>query len=212
MSFAWIALVTGLIVGFYWGRVIKLVLKARRLTGKAANLVPPELLGKILRIVWYPTVVTWIVAPLVVWLSWVVGVSLPGSLFAPMFVSLPVQLVGLAVSFVALYLTMICWRKMGKSWRMGIDPNEKTSLIVEGPYARVRHPIYALQVLLVIATFVAVPVPVMLGVVILLTSFLTWESLREEHYLLKAHGEPYANYIRQVPRFVPSMLGRKYAG
>jgi len=208
-AFAWVALATGLIVGFYWGRVIKLVMKTRRLTGRAANFLPPETLGKVLRIIWYPTVAVWIVSPLIIWLLWATGISGVRAL-RPLYVNMPVQLLGLAASFVALYLTMICWRRMGKSWRMGIDPNEKTSLIVQGPYAMVRHPIYALQVLLVIATFVAVPVPMLAGVMVLLTIFLTWESLREEQYLLKAHGEPYANYLKQVPRFLPSLAGRRY--
>lgn len=40
----WPALCVGLIVAFYWARVIKLVLKTRRLTGRAANFFPPETL------------------------------------------------------------------------------------------------------------------------------------------------------------------------
>ena len=31
---------------------------------------------------------------------------------------------------------------MGRSWRMGIDPAEKTSLVTRGPYRWMRHPIY----------------------------------------------------------------------
>ena len=210
-SLAWAALSVGLIVGFYWSRVIKLVFKTRRLTGKAANFLPPEPLGKVLRILWYPTVVAWVFVPLIVFAMTFFAKSLPGG-FHYLFVSVPIHWLGVIIAFVALYLTMICWRRMGKSWRMGIDPGEKTTLIVSGPYASVRHPIYALQVLLVIATFLAVPNLVMGVVVVLLVAFLTWESLREEHYLLKAHGEPYASYLRQVPRFVPSVSGRRYVG
>jgi len=50
------ALAIGLIVGFYWARVIKLVLRPGVTRAGAANFVPPELLGRVLRIIWYPTV------------------------------------------------------------------------------------------------------------------------------------------------------------
>jgi protein-S-isoprenylcysteine O-methyltransferase Ste14 len=52
---------------------------------------------------------------------------------------------------------------MGKSWRMGINPNEKTQLIVSGPYAYIRHPIYAIQSLMLLASMILLPSPLMLG-------------------------------------------------
>ncbi|HMB96109.1 MAG TPA: hypothetical protein VKK61_08735, partial [Tepidisphaeraceae bacterium] len=62
----WSALCIGLIVAFYWARVLRLVYKARKQTGKSANFLPPEPIGRLLRILWYPTVVIWISQPLAV--------------------------------------------------------------------------------------------------------------------------------------------------
>ena len=42
----WPGIVIGLLVGAYWARVLKLVLKARRETGRSANFLPPEPLGR----------------------------------------------------------------------------------------------------------------------------------------------------------------------
>jgi hypothetical protein len=101
-------LLAGLIVGFYWARVIKLVLKTRKLTGKAANFVPPEPLGRLLRILWYPTVVAWIALPLI------------GAFWrdAPQFIhawrAIPIlHWVGLGVAILAMGATLVCWKRMG---------------------------------------------------------------------------------------------------
>jgi len=196
-------LLLGLIVGFYWGRVIKLVRKTRLATGKSAHLFPPELLGKIIRFVWYPTVVLWIVVPLFTGLG-VLDSSL-GRLFTPVFTSLPVHAIATLVAGAALYFTMICWRRMGRDWRMGIDPNEQNNLIVTGPYAYVRHPIYALSQLLMLASVVTLPTPLMIVVGVIHIAFLNWESIREERHLTHVHGRAYTDYMRSTGRFLPPL-------
>jgi protein-S-isoprenylcysteine O-methyltransferase Ste14 len=92
---------------------------------------------------------------------------------------------------------------MGKSWRMGIDPDEKTVLIFTGPYAYVRHPIYALSSLLMIATVMVLPTPVMIGVAVVHLLLLQWESRREEQNLSRIHGPQYDQYRARTGRFVP---------
>jgi protein-S-isoprenylcysteine O-methyltransferase Ste14 len=198
----WPALLIGLIVGFYWARVIKLVFKTRRLTGKAANFLPPEKLGALLRTIWYPTVALWVIVPLVC--SVYPFADRPAVLARATWLPFIVSWVGAAVAFVALYLTMICWRRMGKDWRMGIDPDEKNTLIVTGPYARVRHPIYALSSLLMIASLVAVANVFLLILAVIHLLFLQWEARREERHMLSVHGDTYASYMKQVGRFVPT--------
>src|SRR5690348_15381335 len=110
----WSALCIGLIIGAYWARVIKLVVKARRRTGRDANFVPREPLGRALRVVWYPTVIVWIAYPF--FHAW----HPSGLLYA-----LPiVRWMAVAIAALAFLATLVCWKKMGKSWRMGIDPTE----------------------------------------------------------------------------------------
>jgi protein-S-isoprenylcysteine O-methyltransferase Ste14 len=192
-------LLAGLIVAFYWGRVIKLVVKTRQQTGQSAHFLPPEPLGRAIRIVWYPTVGLWILVPLVTALSdepaWLTPHPLPWL----------VAWIAAAVCVVALALTMVCWKRMGRDWRMGIDPNEKNRLIISGPYAIVRHPIYALSQVLVIATMLTNPSTGMIVVAVLHMLFLQWEARREERHLLNAHGEAYAHYMRTVGRFLPKL-------
>jgi protein-S-isoprenylcysteine O-methyltransferase Ste14 len=197
----WPALAIGLIVGFYWARVIKLVLKTRRDSGRAANFVPPEMLGRVLRIIWYPTVTAWICLPLVVFFAR----RLPDPL-VPLYSEPLVTWPAVLVAAAALYGTLVCWRKMGRSWRMGIDPGEKTQLVFTGAYAYVRHPIYALSSLLMLASVTAVPTPAMIAVAVIHLCFLQWEARREERYLVRLHGADYGAYLAHVGRFFPRAI------
>jgi protein-S-isoprenylcysteine O-methyltransferase Ste14 len=99
---------------------------------------------------------------------------------------------------------------MGKSWRMGIDPGERTQLVFTGAYAYVRHPIYALSSLLMLASVAAVPAPLMIVVAVIHLCFLQWEARREERYLEQLHGADYASYLQHVGRFFPKAF-RAYA-
>lgn len=105
--------------------------------------------------------------------------------------------VGAAVCVGTTIATFSCWREMGRSWRIGIDPEEKTQLIFSGPFRIVRHPIYAPSILLVLGTLA------MLVITIVHIACLQSEARREEIYLLEKHVRVYADYMRHVGRFLP---------
>lgn len=196
----WPGLIVGLSLAFYWGRVIKLVLKAKQ-RGESAHFFPPETLGRVIRVIWYPTVAVWVATPLVVALAHPTAAPFRLAYASPLIIWPAI----IACLFFH-YLTLICWRKMGREWRMGIDPSEQNNLLVTGPYAYVRHPIYALQQLLAIASAIAVPVPIMFACALLEVILLTWEAIREERHLTRVHGETYRGYMRTAGRFFPKRL------
>jgi protein-S-isoprenylcysteine O-methyltransferase Ste14 len=196
----WPAVILGLIIGIYWLKVLQLVARTKREVGRAANFVPPERLGRIIRFVWIPVVLLWIFLPL---LTPFIG-GLPAFLQPVTFPgSVALGWAAVALALAAFALTWVCWIKMGKSWRMGIDPNEKTQLVFNGPYAYVRHPIYGLSQVLVLMTLCALPSPLMLVVTVVHMLLMQWEVRREDYYLVQLHGPAYANYMQQVGRFVP---------
>ena len=88
---------------------------------------------------------------------------------------------------------------------MGIDPNEKTRLVLNGPFAYVRHPIYGLSQVLVIMTVLVYPSALMIVIAMLHVLFMQWEVRREDRYLVATHGEPYAKYQQHVGRFIPRL-------
>ena len=199
---SWPAVLVGLLIGAYWLRVLQMVLHTKRTAGRAANLIPPEHLGRLLRIIWIPVVGLWIAIPLA--LPFVRGLPLP---LRPLTYTGcdVVGWVAVAVTGTAFAITWICWIRMGTSWRMGIDPNERTTLVVDGPFAVVRHPIYGLSQVMMVATLAAWPSPLMLLVAALHVFFMQWEVRREDRYLAALHGSAYADYIQQTGRFIPRL-------
>lgn len=198
---SWPALIVGIILLIYWLRVLMMVRRTRKNLHRSAHLVPPEPLGRLLRLIWAPAVVIWVLHPLVT------GLLAPQILPLRNLYHQPwLQWPAVAVAVLAFAATWVCWRNMGDSWRMGIDPTEKTRLVFTGPFAYVRHPIYGLSSLLMIATMIAVPSPVMLLVGVTHILLLQWEVRREDRYLVAVHGQAYRDYQSKVGRFLPRSL------
>lgn len=188
----------GLLMLIYWVRVLRMAIKARKREGHGGNFIPREKLGRWLRLIWNPLVVAWIALPLLAGLRH----NLPW-IFSPM-IHLPVmQWIAFAIALLAFWQTIVCWRIMGRNWRMGINPSERTQLVLVGPWGFVRHPIYALSSLLMLCTLVIVPSPVMAICAIGHLFLLQWEARREEQFLLHLHGDDYARYAASTGRFIP---------
>jgi protein-S-isoprenylcysteine O-methyltransferase Ste14 len=200
MPYDWPSLIIGLLMAAYWYRVVRKAVHVKKRTGRAGGIVPTEPLGRFLRVIWYPVVVIWIVYPIVH-----AFLAAPPAGLRPLY-HLPVlawTTVGIAV--IAFIATLVCWKRMGRSWRMGIDPAEKTNLVTRGPYAYVRHPIYALSILLMLCTMAILPTPLMLTAGVIHIAFIVWESRREEQHLVTQHGERYVQYCAKVRRFIPTL-------
>jgi protein-S-isoprenylcysteine O-methyltransferase Ste14 len=192
------ALLIGIVIATYWLCVLYLAIKIRRKAHHPANMFPPGLSERIMRVIWIGVVALWIAIPLLI-----PFVHSPPLVFKPLLFVPALAWCCAAVALAALILTKVCWTKMGTSWRLGIDPREKTTLVLSGPYAYVRHPIYALSTLLMLATVVACPTVLMIVVAAAHLILLQIESRREEVYLTRVHGPMYLEYCQHVGRFFP---------
>jgi protein-S-isoprenylcysteine O-methyltransferase Ste14 len=193
-------LLAGIIVTAYWARAMRLAYKFKKQTGNAANFTPAEDIGRKIRIVWRPLVILWIAH---FFINAFTALEKLPRIFHPLAENKIVAWMCVSLLAVGLGATLICWKRMGKSWRMGINPQEKTQLIVSGPYAWIRHPIYAIQSLMLLASMLLLPSPLMLVACILMITFLQWEARREEKYLIVHHGDGYLNYCRKTGGFLP---------
>ena len=189
------SLIAGCCLLLYWGTVVAKALRFARKEAHDANVVPRERTGRLLRLVWVPVIIAWCVQP---WLQ-VSRASVPRF-------GLALAFVGAALCILTTGATFLCWREMGKSWRIGIDPGEKTKLVITGPFQLVRHPIYALSIALMLGTLAATQTPTMLLLALLHILLLQTEARREEAYLLRVHGHDYADYARNVGRFLPRLF------
>ncbi len=194
-------------VWLYWLRVGTMVVRARRRSRDLAGLVPEQLRERLMWLVWVPMVIAWIALPYLATTHDEPPFGLPA--FArsePWYAAL--RWLAAAGAIAALWSTLRCWSRMGKSWRMDVSSKRKSELITDGLYARIRHPIYAFSILLVLCTAVVVPTLPMLAVAAINIALTTMKAANEERFLLSMHGQTYADYRKRTGRFLPRMRAR----
>src|SRR6185312_10642698 len=188
------------------GRVLQMAARSRNRAGRSANLIPREKLGRVLRLFWAPAIIIWVGQP------WITALSQKApSLLVPLYSNAWIAWVSVAVCTAGLATTWVCWKKMGRQWRMGIDPSEKSKLVSTGPYAYVRHPIYAISQVIMIASICAIPSALMIAAGAVHMILIQWEARREENYLLNVDRAAYEAYCLRVGRFIPRLAGKLVA-
>jgi len=113
---------------------------------------------------------------------------------------------GLALALTGIVAVFAAQLAMGDAWRIGVDPDERTQLVTDGPFRLVRNPIYSAILPTVLGLALMVPSPLALVALALLAIGLELQvRLVEEPYLLRTHGDAYARYAARVGRFVPGI-------
>jgi protein-S-isoprenylcysteine O-methyltransferase Ste14 len=119
---------------------------------------------------------------------------------------LGVQLLGLALAVIGFFATLAGQTGMGSSWRIGVDPGERTALVTTGMFAVVRNPVFSAMVLAQAGVALMVPTWVsLLGLVALVVAVNLQVRFIEEPYLLAVHGPAFEVYAARVGRFVPGV-------
>jgi protein-S-isoprenylcysteine O-methyltransferase Ste14 len=124
-----------------------------------------------------------------------------------------VHVVGFVFAVAGIAATFYAQVAMGASWRIGVDPGERTKLVTSGPFALVRNPIFgamlptALGLTLLVPSWVA-----FIGLVGLMLALELQVRIVEEPYLLSVHREEYAAYSARVGRFLPGVGRIRRAG
>jgi len=183
----------------YWAGVVVQIARVRKRVGHSPNVRPKGLKERILWLCWLAIIVSWIGQPLV--MNRFAGVWIFRLFEQPQ----GILRMALGLTFVigGHAGTYWCYRALGDCWRLGIKKREKTNLVTAGPYAFVRHPIYAFQTLLLAGAALLLPTPLSLAVVLLqlICSFI--KAADEETYLCSVHGQEYADYAGRAGRFLP---------
>jgi protein-S-isoprenylcysteine O-methyltransferase Ste14 len=114
--------------------------------------------------------------------------------------------VGLVLAVGGIALTFGAQLAMGDSWRVGVDPEERTELVIGGPFRLVRNPIYSAMLPTVFGLVLMVPSAIAVAAFLTLLVGLELQvRLVEEPYLLQVHGDEYADYAGRVGRFIPGV-------
>jgi len=187
----------------YWAGVWVQARRVRRHIGRSPNVRPRGTKEKLLWAGWMFVVAAWLFQP------FLVGGESASSLLRlkPALLRWPVLGLGILLVVAGYAGTLWCYAAMGDAWRMGINRKEKNSLVSNGPYRVIRHPIYAFQVVMLAGA--ALCLPTVLSLVALVIHLLcVWiKALDEEFYLLSVHGDAYREYFSRTGRLFPR-LGR----
>jgi protein-S-isoprenylcysteine O-methyltransferase Ste14 len=124
------------------------------------------------------------------------------------FVPLTLWPVRLGAALTVAGVAFAIWARMwiAGNWSSDVTLKRDHELIVDGPYAFVRHPIYTGILLGLIGTALAVGEwRALLGVAIAAGAY--WRKLTiEESVMRRQFGEAYARYAERVPALVPFVV------
>ncbi|HSC23334.1 MAG TPA: isoprenylcysteine carboxylmethyltransferase family protein [Casimicrobiaceae bacterium] len=198
-------LIVALTVSAYWLRVGAMVVRARRRQHRDVGVVPERASERVMWLAFVPLVLAWCALP------WLACTHATGPFAVPPFAREGVYAMlrwpFAAVVVGCLALTIDCWRRMGRNWRMDIS-DSNTALVTEGLFARIRHPIYAFSIAMMIATAIVLPTSAMIAIAAVHVVLMNVKARREEAHLARLHGAAYARYVERTGRFLPALAAR----
>lgn len=112
------------------------------------------------------------------------------------------QHIGAALVVISFIWVIIAQNQMAKSWRIGINYEEKTNLVTDGVFRISRNPVFLGILISYIGTFLIIPNAVTFTVLIMTFVSLQFQIRLEEEYLLNSHGKDYDNYKKSVRRWI----------
>jgi protein-S-isoprenylcysteine O-methyltransferase Ste14 len=187
----------------YWATVCVFVVYRRLRHGHSAGLLPRQRYERRLWLLAVPVFAGWIALP---WLALALAtpnLALPAwAIDQPAVFGLRTAAAGVAI--VCYLLSAVCWARMGRSWTIAVVPKQDTQLVTAGLYRWVRHPIYALSIVLMLASAVVLPTVPMALLAALHLVALYCKARHEEGHMLERFGADYARYCEQVGRFCPT--------
>jgi protein-S-isoprenylcysteine O-methyltransferase Ste14 len=194
----------------YWLSVLVLVLYKRLRLGRSSGVVPQHARERLLWWLMTGVLAAWLLLPALAQNNpHRAALGVPGWAHGGVYEALRWSAAILGVGCYA--VTAYCWILMGRNWSMAVVPDEPTELVTRGLYAVVRHPIYALSVLLMICTGIVLPTWPMLLAALLHIGLWNIKAGIEESYLAQLHGPAYERYCQSVGRFWPKLHRWRFA-
>lgn len=191
----------------YWLGVAIMIARVRRQTHKSVGVVPEQRIERLMWVVWVPLIALWLALPYLAQTSLHPWLAVPA--FAREAGYAVLRYVAAVCAMLCLAATVACWVRMGADWRMAVSDTRKSELITDGLFKRIRHPIYAFSILLMISSAVIVATPLMLIVALVHIVLMNLKARNEELHLLRTHGDAYERYLRGTGRFVPRLFSRR---
>ncbi|MDE2061371.1 MAG: isoprenylcysteine carboxylmethyltransferase family protein [Bradyrhizobium sp.] len=94
---------------------------------------------------------------------------------------------------------------LGRNWGMPASRKENPELVTSGPYAYVRHPIYAGIMLAMLGTTIGVS-PYWAVPLVLFGGYFVYAAPQEEHIMTEQFPEQYSAYKRRTWMLAPYVI------
>jgi protein-S-isoprenylcysteine O-methyltransferase Ste14 len=116
--------------------------------------------------------------------------------------AIPVKILGAILWAAALVLCGSAHWAFGTSWRIRVGSDAPGKLIIKGPFAYSRNPVYLSFVLMTTGTFLLLGQFIFLLLALISIPLLHRRILREERFLSGIHGNNYQEYLSRVRRYL----------
>jgi protein-S-isoprenylcysteine O-methyltransferase Ste14 len=127
-------------------------------------------------------------------------------------VSLPVWLRWTGVGVVAMACGLLVWtfRSLGSNLTDTVVTRQKHTLVVQGPYAWIRHPLYDSAALLTVAVSLIAANWFLLVTGVVIVCLLMIRTRTEEENLVLRFGDNYRTYMERTGRFLPRIGANRH--
>lgn len=112
-----------------------------------------------------------------------------------------IKIIGLLFIVIAFVLGISTLITMKDSWRVGVRPEQKTELIVNGNFIFSRNPYFLSYDLMFLGIFLVFPFSLYMIIYILFLIVVHLMIIDEEKHLLEQHGANYQKYRNSVNRY-----------
>ncbi len=113
----------------------------------------------------------------------------------------------LALAIGAIALAVASKKHLGRQWAMAARVIEGHRLVTDGPFGRVRHPLYLAMGMLLLSPVIALSSWLGAATALPLFAYGTYvRASAEEKVLGDAFGQAYEEYRRRVPAFLPRLI------
>jgi protein-S-isoprenylcysteine O-methyltransferase Ste14 len=131
--------------------------------------------------------------------------ALRGARFYAVNRNLVAGLAGAALCAVGVGLAMTARYYLGRNWGMPMSRKENPELVVTGPYATIRHPIYTGLLLAMTGSALGLSIFWILPLLVA-WPYLIYSARQEEKYLLAEFPDQYPAYMKRTKMLLPWLL------
>ena len=134
-----------------------------------------------------------------------VGKALPNEFSYPLTSSTPMGVIGFVLCVLGIVMAILGRASFAPDWSSPESNDEDRELIMTGPYALVRHPIYGGMLLAMLGSAIGQSVFWLLPLSVYGPQFIL-TARREERFLIEQSPERYRAYMKRTKMLLPFVL------